>query len=174
MEAVIGVIGCLFCAIGSCFCIANRVRSRRSKDKAHIDTISPDDMLNAIQMREVAMDQAEQAERMEAYILRERAAAAEKILNHQQQQQQQQPVPGPITTPSNSAPTPPTPPTPMVVGSDAPRPQLIVMPLSAPASRPVICTPGYSPYTGSPYVSVVPQYPFQQAPFTGAPVYYVR
>ena len=158
-ELVLGGIGCLICSIFCC--LATQMQSRNRVDGlpgAPCCAGGPpkqyerNGMLQQnSEMEGIAIEQADRANRLEAYIQRQRTAAAENILNRQRPaaaEAQPHPAPAP---PAAAAPTLPW----------ANR---------IPAGRPVMLQPGNSQAMFRPMPPMMAPYQMNQSPYAGTPI----
>jgi hypothetical protein len=167
-ELIWGGIGCLVCSVCSIFCCLATQMDRRNRANglpgAPCCAGGPprqyqrDGMLQQkSEMEGIAIEQADRANRLEAYIQRQRTAAAENILNSQRP-----PAADAVPQPAPAAAANPTP-----AATAAP-----ALPLAnrMPAGRPVMLHLGNSQAMFRPMPPMMAPYQMNQSPYAGTPI----
>lgn len=165
-ELVLGCIGCLICSVCSLFCLSTQMGGRNKANGlpgALCGGGPPQqyDRTGMLQqnseMEELAIEQADRANRLEAYIQRQRTAAAENILNRRAPLAPaapgaQQPAPAAASNPPATAPP--------------------ALPLASriPAGRPVMLYPGNGQAMFQSMPPMGAPYRMNQNPYAGSPI----
>jgi hypothetical protein len=166
VEVILGAIGCLFCSIGTAFCLVKEEEKKRRENGipgglcgGYGQEQYGQQMPYNQQMQYMEDMRNNRIQDLEDYIRMQRAAAYCKY---------QQQAPGQAA----AAPAPAPAPAPMMGGAGP-------LALPNPAARPLIYMQApIAPYQNAPCFQPQPTAPFQMrncnAPLAGAPIYYAR
>jgi len=165
-ELIWGGVGCLICSVCSILCLTTQMEGRNQANGLPAGPCcggSPSQyqrtgmLQQNPEMEEFAIEQADRANRLEAYIQRQRTAAAENILNGQ--------APGATAASVVQQPAP-------TAAANPPPPTAPAFPLAnrIPAGRPVMLYPsnGQAMFRSMP--PMISPYQMNQSPYGGTPI----